>query len=126
MESKPAHRLVRLAIALIGLHSVALGLCLLFLPVLMLKLLRFSTSTDPFFPAQSGIFLFILGLVYLRALKQPAFIEVILLSKGCAVVFLVGYALLAPAPIMIWAAAFGDLSMLVGLSAVLFQFGGRA
>lgn len=114
-----AELLVRAAITLIGLHSVLLGAAMLFAPALMLRLLGFPLSTNPFFPSQSGIFLLILGTFYLRALIQPDYIALILFSKAAAVIFLVASALVRPTPPLIWAAALGDFSMLAAMTAVL-------
>lgn len=109
------HRLVPLLITLIGLHSLALGLLMLTLPRLMLGLLGFTGTIPIFYPSQSGIFLLILGVCYLWALAEPAFVKVILFSKAAAVAFLLVHVAFLHAPPIIWAAAAGDGGMLVAL-----------
>lgn len=118
--------LVRLLALLIGLHSCALGLLMLFVPELMLKLLGFPPGIPVFFPSQSGIFLLILGVCYIAALADPAFLWVILLSKAGAVLFLTVHAAFMGAPLMVWAAAAGDGGMLAALLAACVWEGRKA
>lgn len=118
--------MVRLLIGLIGLHSLALGLVLLFWPGFVLGLLGFADSVPAFFPSQSGIFLVILGACYLRALIEPPWIKIILFSKACAVAFLLVHAAFLDAPRLIWAAAAGDATMLIALRLALRRSKGTA
>jgi hypothetical protein len=113
--------MVRILITLIGLHSVGLGGLMLVQPRWVIGLMGFTGEIPVFFPSQSGIFLVILGLSYLLALAEPAFIKIILLSKIGAVIFLVVHAALLGAPPIIWAAAAGDGAMLAVLSAALYR-----
>ncbi|MEK9144222.1 MAG: hypothetical protein AAB339_01275 [Elusimicrobiota bacterium] len=111
--------LSRLLILLIGVHSCALGLGLLFLPRRMAGLLGMECGPAIFFPSQAGIFLLILGVVYLLALKEPAYVLVLLLSKAAAMVFLVTHAAFLSGPPILWLAALGDGGMLMALSIAL-------
>jgi hypothetical protein len=111
--------MTRLLIALIGLHSLALGLLMLAVPRFMLRLLGFTGDIPIFFPSQSGIFLLVLGICYLIALREPAFVKVILISKAGAVLFLVAHAAFLHAPTIIWAAAGGDATMFTALAIAL-------
>jgi len=113
--------LTRGLIALIGLHSLLVGLLMLFAPRFMLGAFGFPADVPVFFPSQSGIFLTILGVCYLLALTEPAFVKVILMSKAFAVLFLVAHVTLLSAPPIIWGAAFGDGGMLVALYVVLHR-----
>jgi len=88
---------------------------MLFAPALMLRLMGFRAPEPAFFPSQSGIFLLILGVCYLMALRDSGFVRVILLSKAFAVAFLLAHALFLSAPPMVGAAAAGDASMLAAL-----------
>ena len=72
-----------------------------------------------FFPSQSGLFLVILGACYLRALAEPGFVVTILLSKACAVGFLLVHVVFLGAPPIMWAAAAGDAGMLVAVGYLL-------
>ncbi|MBI5209583.1 MAG: hypothetical protein HY927_06365 [Elusimicrobia bacterium] len=109
--------LVRLLVLLIGLHSCALGLLMLFKPGLMTRLLGFPGGIPVFFPSQSGIFLLILGACYLRALSESSYLCVIVGSKAAAVLFLVAHAAFLGAPPTVWLAAAGDGGMLAVLVA---------
>jgi len=110
--------LLRVVVVLIGVHSCALGLALLFAPLAMTGWLGFEAEAA-FFPAQSGAFLLILGVCYLLALRDRALIAVIVVSKVIAVFFLVAHAAFLDAPPMVWAAATGDAAMLVVLLVTL-------
>ncbi|OGG45202.1 MAG: hypothetical protein A3F84_07485 [Candidatus Handelsmanbacteria bacterium RIFCSPLOWO2_12_FULL_64_10] len=94
---------------------------MLFAPHFMVRVFGFSQTASIFFPSQGGIFLLILGVCYLLALREPALVKVILISKAFAVVFLFAHAAFLSAPPSIWAAAAGDTAMLVALSAALFK-----
>jgi hypothetical protein len=88
---------------------------MLFVPRLMLRTLGFGEQSSVFFPSQSGIFLLIIGVLYLRALAEPSFVKVIVLSKALAVLFLAFHALFLGVPPIIWAAGAGDAAMLVAV-----------
>lgn len=113
--------LMRGLILLIGIHSCALGLLMLFAPRFMLQLFGFPEPVPTFFPSQSGVFLLILGVCYLLALTDPALVKVILISKLFAVVFLFVHSVFLVAPPSVWAAAVGDAAMLAALSAAMFH-----
>jgi hypothetical protein len=114
-----ADRLLAALVALIGVHSCVLGGAMLFAPLWMAHALGFEEPASPFFPSQSGIFLLVLGGCYLLALRRPALVAVIVVSKALAVPFLVIHAAFLDAPPSIWAAAAGDGSMLAALLLVL-------
>ncbi len=106
-------------VGLIGIHSCVLGVIMLVAPRFMLNMFGFSESIPIFFPSQSGIFLLILGICYLRALIEPAMVKVIVLSKAFAVPFLFIHAAFLSAPPSMWAAGAGDATMLVIVCVVL-------
>lgn len=110
-----AARLHRPAVLLVGLHSCVLGLLMLLAPRFTLGLMGYGDPGDLFFPSQSGIFLLILGVCYLLALREPALVTVILVSKAMAVAFLVAHAAFLGAPPVIAAAAAGDAGMLAAV-----------
>ena len=118
--SPPGVRLVRVLIVLIGAHSCILGLLMLFAPAFMLRLAGFTQPAPLFFPAQSGIFLLIIGICYLLALTRSSFELVIPLSKSLAVLFLTAYGLFLSLPPLIWAANAGDALMLAAFAGALF------
>lgn len=106
---------VRVLVILIGAHSLALGALMLLASPLVLPLMGFSGSIPTFFPSQSGIFLVILGVLYLAALRYRDFVLAIFVSKAIAVVFLVVHAAFLGAPPIIWLAALGDGAMFAAL-----------
>ncbi|MCM2315542.1 MAG: hypothetical protein NDJ92_10370 [Thermoanaerobaculia bacterium] len=109
-------KLLQLVILLVGIHSCVLGLAMLFATRRMVETLGFAPSVPAFFPSQSGIFMLILGLFYLRALAEPAYVWTILVSKALAVAFLLMHVLFVAAPPIIWAACAGDAAMLVAVA----------
>jgi hypothetical protein len=113
--------LVRPLILLIGVHSLMLGILMLFATDYMLRVTGFPLAMPLFFPSQTGIFLFVFGVFYLLALREFAFVKTILLSKSFAVVFLTVHALFLSAPPIVWAACVVDGGMLVALSAALVR-----
>jgi hypothetical protein len=106
---------IRWVILLVAIHSCVLGSFLLVAPKFVSSIFGFETAENPFFASQAGLFLLILGVCYLLALKIPDLILVILISKGAAVLFLVFQALFLNAPPLTWAAAAADATMLGGL-----------
>jgi hypothetical protein len=110
-------------ILLVGIHSSVLGAAILCAPRLVLGTFGFPTAGSMFFPSQSGIFLLIMGLCYLRSLVEPAFVWAILLSKSLAVVFLLVHLLWSSVPPIIWVAAAGDAGMLVAVGVLLRRHG---
>ena len=81
-------RLKIILILLIALHSLILSAAMLFQPVFTLQLFGWDYQGPTFFPAQTGIFLVLLGSAYLTAIWHRGFIWFIIASKTIAVVFL--------------------------------------
>lgn len=105
-------RLLPGLIVVVGLHSGLLGVLMLAAPETMLRLSGFPEPSSLFFAAQAGVFLLILGICYLLALRTPAFLVTILLSKACAVPFLLVQLVFFSAPPIVWAALVIDGAML--------------
>ena len=114
-----ADKLLWWLLLLVGAHSCILGIAMLFVPRLMLATLGFPTDVPLFFPSQSGIFMLILGLCYLRALIEPSFVRTLLVSKAFAVAFLLVHVLFLSAHPIIWTAGAGDAAMLVAVLLML-------
>ncbi len=112
-------KLLQLLILLVGIHSCILGVAMLFATRLMVAALGFATSVPLFFPSQSGIFMLILGLLYLRAIAAPSYVWTILVSKALAVLFLFAHVVFLAAPPIIWAAGAGDATMLIAVALML-------
>ena len=89
--------------------------------------LFFSTQVvNPFFVKQAGLFLILMGFFYLFPLtnleKLSRVTLVTIITKICAVTFLVVYANDSPAPFMIYLAGFGDACMAIALSVTYVMF----
>ncbi len=98
-------------IALVGAHSVILGVSLLFFPRPFLCLFRWPEMESILFTSQAGLFLLLLGTVYLGALKIPPLVWWLLGSKACAFVFLMLTYLLGLAPPVVLVAGVLDGAM---------------
>ncbi len=108
----------KLVILAIGTHSVGAGLALLLFPSATLELVGWQYRGPQFWPSQAGLFLLILGLLYLAALWSPTYIWTIILSKGLAVPFLVVQALYlhADGPVLLLAAGDGLMAAALALA----------
>ena len=108
-------------VLLIGLHSLFLGIFILFFTGLFYRFFFSAEIENFFYVRQSGLFLFCLGLFNLAILKDINryfyFIKVIIATKALAFLFLVSHAHLAAWPPIIYAAAVGD-----GLMALVLIF----
>jgi hypothetical protein len=126
--SDPAF-LKRLSILVVGVHSIVLGVAMLFAPIRFLSLARwpYPPAHDPFFASQSGIFLIILGVAYLAALRHGVLVWLIVGSKLAAVLFLFGHGLFGGAPfqVMLLGAADACLGLLV-VAGVMAEQSARA
>ncbi len=81
--------LAKLAVGLTALHSLILGALLLAFPGAVLGLFGWQYDCSSFFPAQSGLFLVLLGGAYLAGLWYRPFVWFLVATKVAAVVFLV-------------------------------------
>ena len=116
-------RLEIAAILLVAGHSVILGAAMLFWLVGTLDLFGWDYQGPMFFPAQSGVFLMLLGGIFLAAIGHRKLIWFIIASKSTAVVFLVSqYFLLSPAaPATILLAAVCDGLMGAAIAAIFIR-----
>ena len=112
--------LLRITLLLVGIHSIILGGTIYFFTT---PFYQFFFSIDPdnvFFVKQSGIFLFLLGLLYLvpsiNLSRYLLIIFLVIFSKIIAVTFLLINAHLTPSVPMIYLAALGDGIMAVILT----------
>ncbi|MBL7219652.1 MAG: hypothetical protein ISS69_06040 [Phycisphaerae bacterium] len=79
----------RIIVAIVALHSVALGAAMLFAPTWTLRTFGWPYDGPTFFPAQSGILLLLLGVSYVGGIYHLPFAVFLIVSKACAVAFLV-------------------------------------
>lgn len=110
----------RLVVAAVAAHSLLLGAALLVVPSRLLALARWPHDGPVFFPAQSGVFLVILGLGYAAGLRLRPFAWFLVVSKAIAVVFLAGAFVAGQAPrIVLLQAALDGLMGLAVAAALL-------
>ena len=116
-----ARRLETIIISLIAVHSLVLGGAMLFQPARTLDFFGWDYQGTMFFPSQSGIFLVILGGVYLIIVRHRRLAWFIVAAKASAVVFLVSeHFLLGPAaPWAVLGAAVGDGLMGASVAATM-------
>lgn len=98
----------KLVIGAIAAHSLILGLAMLIQPIGILHLCGWEYDGPVFFPAQSGIFLVVLGSIFLVAIWQRPFAWVVVATKAAAVLFLVTQWLGGTAPTIVLLAALVD------------------
>ena len=79
----------RITVAIVALHSFALGTAMLFCPTWTLRAFGWPYDGPTFFPSQSGILLLLLGISYVGGLYHLPFVVFLIVSKACAVAFLV-------------------------------------
>jgi hypothetical protein len=114
-----ARRLERLVIAAVALHSLVLGTALLARPARTLQLVGWQYEGPSFFPAQSGLFLLILGGAYLAAIWHRQFAWFLVGSKAAAFVFLLAEYATGNGPVMLLPAALLDGLMGLAVAAVV-------
>lgn len=109
--------LLSLLLAAVAVHSIVLGIVMLAAPFWMLSLFGWDVASTRFFPAQSGLFLLILGIVYAAAVRDRSLVWIVVLSKAMAVAFLVGEALGGSCPPVVYVTA--AIDGLMGLAVAL-------
>lgn len=105
----------RWLVALIALHSYAVGFCLLFLTRWGAAFGGFGEVTPLFFARQAGIFHFVLATAYVVEYVRYRGIVVLLVAKATAFVFLTVLSFAEPLAWAIPLSAVGD--SLMGLAA---------
>jgi len=81
-------RLEGVGVALVALHSLAIGIMLVFATPWVLQFAGWDEMAHMFFPRQSGAFHIILAAGYFWEFRAHRTIGLMLLAKGTAVVFL--------------------------------------
>jgi hypothetical protein len=98
-------------LAAVALHSIALGAAMLAAPFELMGLFGWEVGGSRFFPAQSGLFLLILGTIYAGAIGNRALVWTVVLSKAMAFVFLIGETLAGHCPPVVYLTAALDGAM---------------
>lgn len=106
-------------VAAVAAHSLVLGIAMLLQPLATLTLTGWDYRGPAFFPAQSGIFLLVLGGAYVVGVWRVSFAWLLVASKAAAVVFLVTAYSLGAVPNIALLAALLDGVMGIGVAAAL-------
>ena len=109
MELTETHE--RILIFLISLHSIIVGLMLLFAANWAVRFAGWAGADPIFFIWQAGAFHFVLATGYLVEYSRTQTISLLLIAKTTAFVFLIGGSLLVETPWSVWFSGFADGAM---------------
>ena len=101
----------RILIILIALHSIIVGVMLLFFAEWAVEFAGWSGADPIFFIWQAGAFHFVLATGYLVEYSRTRTISLLLIAKTTAFVFLIGGSLLADTPWSVWFSGVADGAM---------------
>ena len=101
----------RILIFLISLHSIIVGLMLLFAADWAVRFAGWAGADPIFFIWQAGAFHFVLATGYLLEYSRSQTISLLLVAKTFAFVFLLGGSLLVETPWSVWFSGFADGAM---------------
>ena len=101
----------RTLIILIALHSIIVGVMLLFFAEWAVDFAGWSGADPIFFIWQAGAFHFVLAAGYLVEYSRTQTITLLLIAKTTAFVFLIGGSLLADTPWSVWFSGLADGAM---------------
>lgn len=103
----------RILILLIALHSIVVGIMLMFFAEWAVGFAGWSGAEPIFFIWQAGAFHFVLATGYLVEYFRHRTITLLLIAKSMAFVFLLGGSLLAETPWSVWFSGLADGAMAV-------------
>jgi len=101
----------RVLIFLISLHSIIVGVMLMFFAEWAVRFAGWAGADPIFFIWQAGAFHFVLAAGYLVEYSRHRSISLLLIAKTTAFVFLIGGSLLSGAPWAVWFSGFADGAM---------------
>jgi hypothetical protein len=101
----------RALIILIALHSIIVGVMLLFFAEWAIEFAGWSGAEPIFFIWQAGAFHFVLAAGYLVEYSRTKTISLLLIAKTTAFVFLIGGSLIADTPWSVWFSGVADGTM---------------
>ena len=101
----------RALIILIALHSIIVGVMLLFFAEWAVEFAGWAGADPIFFIWQAGAFHFVLAAGYLVEYSRTKTISLLLIAKTTAFVFLIGGSLLVETPWSVWFSGFADGAM---------------
>ena len=101
----------RVLIILISLHSIIVGIMLMFFTEWAVRFAGWAGADPVFFIWQAGAFHFVLATGYLVEHSRSRTISLLLIAKTTAFVFLIGGSLLIETPWSVWFSGFADGAM---------------
>jgi hypothetical protein len=101
----------KILLFLIVLHSVVVGIMLMFFAEWAVGFAGWSGADPIFFIWQAGAFHFVLAAGYVVEYRQWGSIDLLLIAKTTAFVFLIGASLLAATPWSVWFSGIADGGM---------------
>ena len=101
----------RVLIILISLHSIIVGIMLMFFAEWAVRFAGWAGADPVFFIWQAGAFHFVLATGYLVEHSRSGTISLLLIAKTTAFVFLIGGSLLIKTPWSVWFSGFADGAM---------------
>lgn len=101
----------KILLFLISLHSVIVGMMLMFAAEWAVQFAGWEGADPIFFIWQAGAFHFVLAAGYLVEYRRTKTIQLLLIAKTTAFVFLLGGSLLYPTPWSVWFSGFADGAM---------------
>ena len=111
------------------LHSLAVGLGLIFLPPQYIRLFGFVNNTAGFFQAQGGVFHLVMSVGYFLGAKylekSPGLIQFIIMAKSIAFIFLIIYFFFLESNLMLLFSAIGDGLMAAVIYLLYSQYRNR-
>ena len=102
----------RLFVALVALHSLAVGVALAIFPQWSLAFGGFDPAAPVFFVRQGGVFHLVMGTAYMAQHLATGRLTLVVLSKSCGTIFLLASLAGGAVPWTVSAAAAGDALML--------------
>ena len=109
MRLTPTHE--RILIYLIALHSMIVGVMLLFFAEWAVNFAGWAGANPIFFIWQAGAFHFVLATGYLVEYGRSRTISLLLIAKTTAFVFLIGGSLITDTPWSVWFSGVADGAM---------------
>lgn len=101
-------------VTLVALHSLCIGVVLTFWPQVALRLGGWDQTTVLFFVRQGGVFHLLMASAYLLEFRRRGRLELMILAKCLATVFLLTTALTGSAPVAVLLSGVADGLMAVG------------
>ncbi len=101
----------KILLFLIVLHSVVVGIMLMFFAEWAVRFAGWSGADPIFFIWQAGAFHFVLAAGYVVEYRQSGSIDLLLIAKTTAFVFLIGASLLVATPWSVWFSGIADGGM---------------